>query len=388
MTAEVTRRVAVNAVGLAPGGGLTYLVNQARLFQADPAWEFTYFAAPRSRDALVALVGSQHVRIPFERPPSYARRLAWEQRTLPRILADERFDVLYAPGGFATFRSPAPQLVVDHNPFHHAGVRELGLGRAWARFRLERWLARHSTRRAEAVVYLSRAFADAMRGVGFPEPSAIIGSGVSVDWPEGGSSPLRCSECERDGYALAVHNWTPAKRLDWLVETWRGGDRQLPHLVLVGRPAGGWVQRRLRALLADPACAAQVHTFEGATRREVARLYESAQLYLSASTLEAFPLTPFEAMSFGVPCVLSDIPEHREVAGAAATFFEPGDARALHAALQQALAQRETLVAAGHERVAAATWAENVARFQALFEGLAVPGREPQPDARPRNKVR
>ena len=150
-------RLAVNAVGLAPGGGLTYLINQALEFRKFSDLDMTYFVSPRCEDSLRARVSEAVVRVPFEEAPGYRKRIWWEQLELPKILRQERFDALYLPGGFAIFKSPIPQLIVDHNPHHHAKVKEVGINRLWLRGRVERFFAKLSARRAERVVYLSKS---------------------------------------------------------------------------------------------------------------------------------------------------------------------------------------------------------------------------------------
>lgn len=42
-------------------------------------------------------------------------------------------------------------------------------------------------------------------------------------------------------------------------------------------------------------------------------IYSSADIFVSASTLEASPVPPLEAMACGIPVVLSDIPPHEEL---------------------------------------------------------------------------
>ena len=50
-------------------------------------------------------------------------------------------------------------------------------------------------------------------------------------------------------------------------------------------------------------------------RDEVFQQLVSADYYCSASTLEGLPVSVLEAMYCGLPCILSDIPQHREIAG-------------------------------------------------------------------------
>lgn len=57
-------------------------------------------------------------------------------------------------------------------------------------------------------------------------------------------------------------------------------------------------------------------TFTGLIpRNEVFGELKNADFYISSSTLEGLPVSVLEAMYCGLPCVLSDIPQHRELAG-------------------------------------------------------------------------
>lgn len=63
-------------------------------------------------------------------------------------------------------------------------------------------------------------------------------------------------------------------------------------------------------------------TFTGLIPRdEVFQKLQEADYYISSSTLEGLPVSVLEAMYCGLPCVLSDIPQHREVGGDKATIL-------------------------------------------------------------------
>jgi len=58
--------------------------------------------------------------------------------------------------------------------------------------------------------------------------------------------------------------------------------------------------------------------------------YRASDLFLGPSRSgEGFGLPALEALSCGLPCLLSDTPGHREIAGEAAWYFAEGDAAAL-----------------------------------------------------------
>lgn len=73
-----------------------------------------------------------------------------------------------------------------------------------------------------------------------------------------------------------------------------------------GNPVG------LKALAVRSGIADRVH-FLGA-RSDVALLLNTADLFLSISIYEGMPVAVLEAMAAGLPCVLSPIPEHAEIA--------------------------------------------------------------------------
>lgn len=57
----------------------------------------------------------------------------------------------------------------------------------------------------------------------------------------------------------------------------------------------------------------KVH-FEGLIPREdVYKILKNANVYISSSTLEGLPVSVLEAMYCGLPCILSNIPQHREI---------------------------------------------------------------------------
>ena len=90
-----------------------------------------------------------------------------------------------------------------------------------------------------------------------------------------------------------------------------------------------------------------------------AALYQHASLFAHASFYEGFGMPVLEAMSYGVPCTISDIPIYREIAGDAAVFFNQDKPASIAASIQDLLTheqKRKNLSQRGLEHVAEYSW--------------------------------
>lgn len=99
------------------------------------------------------------------------------------------------------------------------------------------------------------------------------------------------------------------------------------------------------------------------TDEEKAALYQSATIYSSPSHYEGFGMTILEAMSYGRPCVLSNISVFKEVAGEAAVYFDQTDIADISAKLTSTLnnpGQLAALSKEGLQQAASFKW-EDVA---------------------------
>lgn len=93
-------------------------------------------------------------------------------------------------------------------------------------------------------------------------------------------------------------------------------------------------------------------------------LYKNASLFALASHYEGFGMPILEAMSFGVPTAVSDIPVFKEVANSASVYFDKDDPRSIATALTSALKDkvlRKKLVEGGYKTASAYSW-EQVAK--------------------------
>lgn len=179
----------------------------------------------------------------------------------------------------------------------------------------------------------------------------IYGSGTAVAIPNGAprlALPAAPGVLKEFGlstgrYVLNVARLVPEKR-------------QLDLIAAFGRAApAGWKLALVGSALNQSDYPASVqeaaHTVPGCVLcgnrggAELATLYANAGVYALPSAHEGLPITLLEAMSFGLPCIASDIPANREVPLANRGFFPVGDVEKLADRLKSEICSATTSVA-------------------------------------------
>ncbi len=106
-------------------------------------------------------------------------------------------------------------------------------------------------------------------------------------------------------FILSVNSFEKRKDIAFLLEVFNRLKREyfLPHrLILVGQP-GNDGKNILRAQRKSP-FASDIDIRISIPDEELIRLYQSADMFVSASNFEGFGFTPFEALRFGLPTFL------------------------------------------------------------------------------------
>lgn len=121
-------------------------------------------------------------------------------------------------------------------------------------------------------------------------------------------------------YTVTMSRLTPEKNVEQIVEAYDDEVSSIwgPLVVLGG--GGSSYSGDYEAKLRESAAGREI-IFLGEVEREVAlSIVSGASLFMSMSKLEAQPMAVIEAMSLGVPLVLSDIAPHRELCQESARY--------------------------------------------------------------------
>jgi glycosyltransferase involved in cell wall biosynthesis len=303
-------------------------------------------------------------RVSDHRLPVAVLNAAWHWLHWPPIelVTRDRYDVAFSPHPLLLPTRHAAQVVMVHDLdfLRHPERTHREIRRDYPR------LARSHARRASRVIVPSQYTAG--------EVVEVLGAGrrqVSVcapGAPEWSDPPGRFA---RDGYILFVGTLEPRKNVDGLLEAYGrllARRPQTPTLVLAGG-AGAEAQRWLDAINRPP-LAGHVDYRGYVSEHDRQRLYAGARLVVLPSHEEGFGMPALEAMSLGIPVVVSNrgaLPWLLEDAG---LLIAPDDIESITAALDRVLsddALAEALSCRGLERAKGFQWRYTAAAMHQAF---------------------
>jgi glycosyltransferase involved in cell wall biosynthesis len=167
---------------------------------------------------------------------------------------------------------------------------------------------------------------------------------------------------ERKGVTTLIHAYNLLRQ-----------QKRIPHrLVCVGKRGFGW--RDIQAAYDASPFRAHIELRGYASRDEILRLYQTADLFIYPSVYEGFGLPILEAMACGTPVVCTRAASLPEVAGDAAEYFETSSVEDLAGAIERVLKSREKWAALrerGLERVKMFSWDECARRHCAVYREVA-----------------
>lgn len=252
-----------------------------------------------------------------------ARRLVWENRTLPKIATELGADVILHPANVPLLRCPTPQVCIVHNvaPFLDQIAKEETL---YQRFRLRmlRQLTALSLQRSTASIFLSHWTRERVLSslglVGRRFPVIYFGADQPSLDPD--PSLLRRLDLKAGEYILSVSHFYRYKRIEHLIAAFKAPELRATgtSLVLVGAHVDRAYAERLRGMTST--IGARVLFTGPLDPRGVLTLMASCRVFVFTSIAENLPITLLEAMRQGAPIVTNRSCSMPEVCGEAAAY--------------------------------------------------------------------
>jgi glycosyltransferase involved in cell wall biosynthesis len=139
-----------------------------------------------------------------------------------------------------------------------------------------------------------------------------IPNGVALPAVDAGIARIRELGLEPNRYVLFLGRLVPEKRPDWAIRAFQEIPDEAIRLVIAGGSSATDQYVRDLRKLAKSATDRILFTdaVYGPLKEE---LLANARVFVLPSALEGLPITLLEAMSYGRPCLVSDIPPHQDI---------------------------------------------------------------------------
>ena len=174
---------------------------------------------------------------------------------------------------------------------------------------------------ANEVIVISSVIGDIIRERCHRE-SNLIYNGVTIPQKSRDSDFLTQIGAEPGRYILATARFVPEKGLHDLIKAFKLLESDYKLVIAGDADHETQYSRNLRKMAADDDRIILTGYITGEPLNQV---YSHARLFVLPSYHEGLPIALLEAMSYGIPVLVSDIPANKEVALPAERYFKCGD---------------------------------------------------------------
>lgn len=182
----------------------------------------------------------------------------------------------------------------------------------------------------DRVISISRGIQRLVKGK-YGRDSVFIPNGVNIPERRPPGEELKRFDLLPGGYVFTALRFVPEKGIHDLINAYKEITRPLFKLVIAG---GADHASDYSRKIEDLARAVKGVTLTGfVTGERLGELYSNAGLFVLPSYYEGLPIALLEAMSYGLPVLVSDIAQHREIPLADFRYFRAGDVKDLKAAM-------------------------------------------------------
>ena len=253
---------------------------------------------------------------------SSLRRL-WLETMAPVNLKVGKKDLLFSPGNYSGFIKKSPEILVIHDLLYKR--------KEWIPSKLMRMqrevVIPKSIKKADRIIAISQF---TKNDIEYYYPQAK--GKVEVIYNSMNFKKFNSTEASvlNFDYFLAISTNANYKNQKTILKAFQdyinnGGDK---YLVMIGKlkpdSDAGMLFSNLPSEVKK-----RIVWKSNISNAELGAMYRNASCFISASLFEGLGMPVVEAMSFGLPVLLSDIPPHREVSLGKGVYFEPCNSKDL-----------------------------------------------------------
>lgn len=293
---------------------------------------------------------------------------------LALIMSNPKPDVVFSPTHYVPrwIRMPRVMAIMDVSYLSYPE-----LFKASDLHKLVNWTA-YSAKVAKAVITISEFSKHAIiEAYHVPEERVVVAYPALPDWHEKLTmSKSTTNDTAHPRYILAVGTLQPRKNFARLIEAFSTLQDTDISLVIVGKK--GWMYEDILAAPKKYGVEGRVKFMDFVPDKDLPGLYTNASCFVLPSLYEGFGLPVLEAMSYGIPVVVSGTSSLPEIAGDAGIYVDPTSVSGIAEGVSQALSEtgtaREKRIAEGKKRVGMFTWDKAAKQVMDVLEEVGKKG--------------
>lgn len=213
----------------------------------------------------------------------------------------------------------------------------------WVAVYADRIVCISDTVKADVTVWLDVVFG--LTGGTLPVQTIMLGADINASAPTQGITPnaeILLARMQNTRSVLMVATVEPRKSHAQLLAAfdllWRTTNKAVPLCIFVGRP--GWKTEEIQAKIRNhPLFGDALFWLENVSDELLVRLYIATDCVVIASQAEGFGLPIVEAVRYGKPVLIRDIPVFRELSLPNISYFSDDSPSSLSSAIEQLLEQ-------------------------------------------------
>jgi len=287
-------------------------------------------------------------------------RILWQTFVLPKTLKGI-IDVLFVPGANAVSFSPVVTMCQNLLPFDVSERRLYGFSWMRVRLKLLYYTQMNAFEKAKRVVFLTPSSVHYVSDekIAIASKAIVIPHGIKKDFyhlpetiEEKGSLKLLYVSIV-DVYK---HQWNVVEAVQGLLE--KGHDIELQCVGSYYKPA---LQKLNQALMSKPQHADRITYTPLVPYESLKEVYQTADIFVFASSCETFSLILLEAMASGLPIVCSNKDTLRDTLQDAGVYFNPYDSKDIERVLLNLIEDkqlRDDLRKKAYQRAISYSWSK------------------------------
>lgn len=335
-------KILINGISAKVGGGITFLLNLVpQLCRLTPG-EKIILLVPNGLawvENLSALPNLEIRKIRLGRPEPISR-VWFEQVTIPKIVRNERIDLLCSIADITSLSANCRKALWIRNLLIHTR-RDFGWPKVkMIRIYFLRIISALSMKKADRVIFVSDACRQEIMSFNNlnPAKTRIIYHGVNEKFLKIGTQRVQVI---RKPVILSVSSIYRYKNFLPLIEAfhvWSSNQEEEWQLRIIGQNLDAEYFRKMEKARDAGSARKNIQFDNEIPYNEIQQAYRDASIFAFPSILESFGHPLVEALASGISVVAADTPINREILGDFGYYFQGENVSALIKALDKALA--------------------------------------------------